>query len=171
MEEYEYILNVAQNMAIMLERSPSTFGKLGEEEVRDHFLVQLNGHFEGQATAETFNHHGKTDMIIKYKDRNVFITECKFWNGAKVFSDTIDQLLGYTSWRDTKTAIFLFNKNKDTSKVLKQIHELVKAHPNYKRESPGRLDETRFRFILHQPGDTNREIYLQSVSMIFLRSP
>jgi hypothetical protein len=28
-----------------------------------HFLVQLNGQYEGQATGETFNFEGKTDMI------------------------------------------------------------------------------------------------------------
>jgi hypothetical protein len=160
LEEYEYILSVAQNMAVMLERSPSTFAKLTEEEIRDHFLVQLNGHYDGQATGETFNHHGKTDILIRENGRNVFIAECKFWGGAKAFGGIIDQLLGYTSWRDTKTAIFIFNRNKDTSKVLDQIMDLVKSHPNYKRESPGRLDETRFRFVLHQQGDTNREFYL-----------
>ncbi len=160
LEEYEHILSVAQNMAVMLERSPSTFAKLTEEEIRDHFLVQLNGHYEGQATGETFNHNGKTDILIRENGRNVFIAECKFWGGAKAFGGIIDQLLGYTSWRDTKTAIFIFNRNKDTSKVLDQIPDLVNAHPNYKRESPGWLDETRFRSVFHQQGDTNREFFL-----------
>jgi hypothetical protein len=159
-EEYEYILNVSQNMAVMLERSPSTFTKLKEEEIRDHFLVQLNGHYEGQATGETFNQNGKTDIIIKENGKNLFIAECKFWEGAKAFPGIIDQLLGYTCWRDTKTAIFLFNKNKDTSKVLDQIPALVKGHANFKRELPGRIDETRFRYMLHQHGDKNRELYL-----------
>ncbi len=160
MEEYEHILSVAQNMAVMLERSPSTFAKLSEEEIRDHFLVQLNGHYDGQATGERFNQFGKTDILIRENGRNVFIAECEFWGGPKAFAAIIDQLLGYTSWRDTKTAIFLFNRNKDTSKVLDQIPGLVKAHANYKRESPGRLDETRFRYVLHQQGDTNREFFL-----------
>ena len=160
MEEYEHILSVAQNMAIMLERSPSTFAKLKEEEIRDHFLVHFNGHYEGQATGETFNQIGRTDIMIRENGRNVFIAECKFWSGAKAFGETIDQLVGYTSWRDTKTAIFVFNKNKDTSKVLEQIPDLVKNHPNHKRPSPGKMDETRFRYVLHQPGDTNREFFL-----------
>jgi hypothetical protein len=159
-EEYEYILNIAQNMAVMLEQNPSTFSKLGEEEIRNHFLVQFNGHYEGQATGETFNQYGKTDIIIKDGGRNVFIAECKFWSGPKAFGEIIDQLLGYTSWRDTKIAIFLFNKNKDTTRVLDQIPGLVKGHPNYKRENPGRLDETRFRYVFHQAGDKNREVLL-----------
>jgi hypothetical protein len=159
-EEYEHILSVTQNMAVMLERSPSTFAKLSEEEIRDHFLVQLNGHYEGRATGETFNRDGKTDILIRDNNQNVFISECKFWGGAKAFGGIIDQLLGYASWRDTKMAIFLFNRNKATSKVLEQIPGLVKAHANFKREFPGRLDETRFRYVLHQKGDANRELLL-----------
>ncbi len=160
MEEYEHILSVAHHMSVMLEQSPATFAKLKEEEIRDHFLLQLNGQYEGQATGETFNQGGKTDIIIKSNGRNVFIAECKFWTGPDAFPECIDQLLRYTCWRDTKTAIFLFNKNKDTSKVLDQIPGLVKGHANFKREHPGRLDETRFRYMLHQPGDANREFLL-----------
>jgi hypothetical protein len=104
--EYDHILEIVQNMAMMLERSPSTFAKLDEEEIRDHFLVQLNGAYEGKASGETFNQYGKTDILIRDNGQNVFIAECKFWGGAKAFKETIDQLLGYTSWRDTKTAIF-----------------------------------------------------------------
>ena len=127
---------------------------------RNHFLVQLNGHYEGQATGETFNQKGKTDILIRENGRNAFIAECKFWSGAKAFGDIIDQLLSYTSWRDMKTAIFLFNRNKDTSNVLKQIPDLVRMHPNYKRDNPGTLNETRFRYMLHQAGDVNRELFL-----------
>ena len=32
-------------MATLMERSPKTFAKLKEEEIRDHFLLQLNGHY------------------------------------------------------------------------------------------------------------------------------
>ena len=151
-------------------RSGDQKRKLSEEEIRDHFLIHLNGHYEGQATGETFNQTGKTDIIIKDGGRNVFIAECKFWGGGKAFGSIIDQLLGYTSWRDTKTAIFLFNKNRDTSKVLEQIPGLVESHPNCKRGAPGRLDETRFRYVLHQQGDRNREFYL-TVCLYDIPSP
>jgi len=35
--------------------SPHAFSDMGEEDLRFHFLVQLNGAFQGQATGETFN--------------------------------------------------------------------------------------------------------------------
>ena len=116
-EHYEHILGVISNMVLVMERSPHAFAQMGEEDLRTHILVQLNGHYEGQATGETFNYEGKTDILIRVEGRNVFIAECKFWKGAEVFKETIDQLLRYTAWRDTKTAIIIFNRNKNLSAV------------------------------------------------------
>ena len=146
-------------MALVMERSPQAFKSMGEENIRQHFLVQLNGHYEGQATGETFNYDGKTDILIRGNGKNIFISECKFWKGAKVITETIDQLLGYLSWRDTKTAIFLFNKNKELSNVLSQIPEIVKNHPKFKREIKYN-SETGFRYIFSHNSDSNRELYL-----------
>lgn len=63
---------------------------------------------QGKATGETFNRAGKTDILLREGDRNVFIAECKFWKGPKAFGEAIDQRLGYTMWRDSKTAILVF---------------------------------------------------------------
>lgn len=157
--EYNHILSVIKNMVLMIEKSPSAFKHMEEEHLRDHFLVQLNGQYEGQASGETFNFNGKTDILIKAEGKNIFIGECKFWKGATGFTDTITQLLGYVSWRDTKTAILLFNKNKNLTNVLSQIESLVAAHPNFIR-TIGKTDETDFRFVLHQNQDKGREITL-----------
>ena len=159
MEHYEHALSVMQNMAALMERSPSAFAKQNEEHLRDQFLFQLNGQFEGRATGETFNLNGKTDILLREGGRNVFIAECKFWKGPKQFSDTIDQLLGYTAWRDTKTAILVFNRGTDTTTVLKGIAEKAPAHPNYKRTIPW-SHESGFRYLFHHTGDSNREFIL-----------
>ncbi len=157
MEHYEHVLTVIQNMTQMMERSPSTFATMGEEVLRDHYLVQLNGQFEGQATGETFNAAGKTDILLRIDGKNSFIGECKFWKGAKGYSETIDQLLSYQSWRDTKTAILVFNRNRDTSKVLEEVKTTTEAHPNYKRTLNWK-HESGFRFVMHHPTDANREL-------------
>ena len=159
MTEYENILNIIRNMTLVIERSPSAFKTMREEDIRQHFLVQLNGQYEGSATGETFNYQGKTDILIRYEGRNVFIAECKFWKGAKSFLEAIDQLLSYSSWRDTKTAIIIFNRSKRFSDVLRKIPDITRSHPCFKREQRS-LRETEFRFILHQPNDPNREIIL-----------
>ena len=159
MEEYENILSIVRNMALVLERSPSAFERMTEEDLRQQFLVQLNAQYEGMATGETFNFQGKTDILIRYEGRNVFIAECKFWKGEKGFLETIDQLLRYTSWRDTKTAIILFNREKNFSAVLDKIPKAAKSHKCFKRDE-GKKGETEFRFILNQPDDPNRELVL-----------
>ena len=45
---------------------------MDEEALRSHFLVQLNGHYEGQATGETFNYEGKTDILIPVGEKKYF---------------------------------------------------------------------------------------------------
>ncbi len=158
-KDYEHILGVMQGMTQVMELSPSAFHDVDEEALRSHFLVQLNGHYQGQATGETFNYEGKTDILIRSEGRNIFIAECKFWSGPKKLSETIDQLLGYSSWRDTKTAVVIFNRNRDFSKVLSAIPEAVRAHPQYKKDLPGST-ETVFRYLFANRDDRNRELYL-----------
>jgi hypothetical protein len=157
--DYEHILGVMQGMTQVMELSPSAFHDVDEEALRSHFLVQLNGHYQGQATGETFNYEGKTDILIRSEGRNIFIAECKFWSGPKKLAETIDQLLGYSSWRDTKTAVVVFNRNRDFSKVLASIPDAVRAHPQYKKDLPGST-ETVFRYLFANRDDRNRELYL-----------
>jgi hypothetical protein len=57
--DYEEILRIMKNMALVMERSPRAFVDMGEEMLRWHFLMQLNGAYEGQATGETFNFQGQ----------------------------------------------------------------------------------------------------------------
>ena len=42
-EDYEEILRIMQNMVHVMELSPRAFHNMGEEDLRSHFLVQLNG--------------------------------------------------------------------------------------------------------------------------------
>ncbi|WP_082908890.1 hypothetical protein [Chloroflexus islandicus] len=159
MAEYEHILSIIQSTATMLERSPQTFRDMDEENLRDQFLVPLNSHYEGQTTGETFNASGKTDILIRDGDRSVFIAECKIWRGPKSFSSAIDQLLGYATWRDTKTAILIFNHNTKLSDVLAKIPNILKSHSNWKRMMDF-TSPTGFRCILAHKDDPNREIIL-----------
>jgi hypothetical protein len=147
------------NMTKVMERSPHAFQGMGEEAIRQHFLMQLNGQYEGQATGETFNFQGKTDILIRSEDRNIFVAECKFWHGEVGFLETVDQLLSYLSWRDTKTAVVIFNKNKNLSGVLATIKDAMEKHP-HKKQGPKIEGETRFRYMMGSPTDHNREIIM-----------
>lgn len=156
-QDYDHILEVIHNMAQVMERSPSAFANMDEETLRTHFLVQLNGHYDGQATGETFNYEGKTDILIRAQFKNIFIGECKFWGGPKRLTETINQLLGYSSWRDTKVAVLVFNRNKDLSKVLDSVQATASSHPNCKRVV-GPRSETSFRYVFSHRDDANREM-------------
>jgi hypothetical protein len=158
-EIYQHVLSVMQNMSLVMEYSPKAFADLGEEALRFHFLVQLNGQYEGEATGETFNGEGKSDIIIRQGGANVFIAECKIWEGVTAFSAAIDQLQRYVTWRDTKTALVIFNRNKGFSDVVQKAQEAVRAHPQYK-SGPLVQGPARFRYVFRNANDPNREYAL-----------
>lgn len=157
--EYQNILRIIESMSFVMERNPRVFSTAPEETIRDHYLVQLNGQYEGSATGETFNGHGHTDILVRDENANVFIAECKIWHGQRQFTEAIDQLLRYVTWRDTKTAIIVFNRNQETTPVVETIETTIKAHGNYKRDAK-RENPTRLRAVFGRPGDTAREIII-----------
>ena len=160
--EFEHILGVLKSMALVIERSPASFAALEEEAIRTHFLLQLNGHYEGSATGETFNAAGKTDILIRVDNKNVFIAECKFWRGAKLFSEAIDQLLSYLSWRDSKCALLVFNRAKDSSAVRQKMHALMASRAEHRKTtSYNASGEARYVFV--KPSDPGREIQIQTM--------
>lgn len=159
LKKYEEILIIIKSMVLVMERSPKRFRDLDEEAIRDQFLVQLNGQYQGQATGETFNNNGKTDILIREGGKNIFIAECKFWKGAKQFSEAVDQILGYTSWRDTKTAILLFNRTQNFTETIAKAKEALMAHPNFKKQVDYE-SETGIRCVLKNKDDENRELIL-----------
>lgn len=75
--QYEQALAVLRNARNALERSPSMTVNLNEERIRELLLMSLNAQFEGAAAGEVFNAAGKTDILIRAEDRNMFIAECK----------------------------------------------------------------------------------------------
>ena len=122
---YQHILQVIQSASLVMERDPKSFATLGEEAIRALMLLLLNGHYEGMATGETFNGEGKTDILIRVNNKNVFIAECKVWHGAKKFEEAIDQLLGYVTWRDCKCALIVFNRQK---RLIERRPENARGH-------------------------------------------
>ena len=130
-----------------------------EEQIRDLILVNLNGHYEGDATGETFNAQGKTDILIRADGKNVFIAECKFWEGKKALHAALDQILGYLTWRDTKAALLLFSKNVDFTDVLAKITAAVPEHRNFRRELR-KVSNTHVRYLFRQKHDQLRDLFL-----------
>lgn len=156
-KDYQHILQIIRSMSLVIERSPEAFSTLDEEAIRNHFLLQLNGHYEGGATGETFNASGKTDILIRVEDRNIFIAECKFWRGPKAFSKAIDQLLDYLSWRDTKSALLVFNQTRDSTAVRSKMHEVMEGRGEH-RKTVSHDPEGDSRYVFVKDSDPGREI-------------
>jgi len=62
--------------------------------------------------------------------------------------------LGYLTWRDSKTAILLFVKNKDFSAVTNQIVSLTGNHANHVKFL-GEKHPAEFRFLMRSPNASN----------------
>ncbi|WP_192896154.1 hypothetical protein [Aeromonas salmonicida] len=156
---YSQILKIIHDVGKQFERLPSTYSGKEEEHLRDHMLLILEPNFEGAATGETFNKSGKTDILLRHEGKNVFIAELKYWHGKKGFLDTISQLLGYLTWRDSKAVVVMFVKNKDFMAVLETAKESIVDHENYL----GFVDEQEegwYSYRFHIDGDRNREVKL-----------
>jgi hypothetical protein len=156
---YRAILDTLKQMSHVMERSPHAYATMDEETLRFQFLIPLNAHFEGEARAEVFNYGGKTDILITVQGKNIFIGECKFWKGAKALTETVDQVLGYLAWRDTKCAILLFNRNRNFSQVLAQLRPTMEQHAHF-FSFDGSKDETELSFTFRRPDDSERRLKL-----------
>jgi hypothetical protein len=160
-EDYRHILSVIRHESRTFETIPSTLAKLDEEDLRSILLVHLNGHYEGAATGETFRGCGKTDIRIEDKGRSAFVAECKIWTGRQGLLNAIDQLLGYLTWRDCKTALIIFNKrNKDLSRIKDELVRAFRDHDSFQRNIPldGDQGEGEWEFSMASRQDSDRLI-------------
>lgn len=162
--DYENIIKLIRHGGISFEKTPKTFCVHDEEELRDIILSQLNAVYEGEAKGETFNKAGKTDILISEEGRSAFIAECKIWRGQKSFSEAIDQLLSYLTWRDCKTALIVFNKNnKNFSQILELVDDTVAAHPNF----ISKVDQKDANEWLYKMQATDDETRVVKMNVIF----
>jgi hypothetical protein len=156
---YAEILQLFHDLGKQMERLPTTYKGKDEQTLRDHFLLMLQPHFgmEGSATGETFNAAGKTDILLRYENRNLFIAEFKFWQGEKRHLETIDQMLSYLTWRDSKAAIVYFVRAKEMVAPLRAIEESTPRHPAFVRLA-ARKEESWFSYDLHLSGGAKQPV-------------
>lgn len=139
------VLAQVRAWANSLERTPRTAAKLDEEELRDLLLGTLNGYWQGAAGGELFNGSGKTDILVRHDDRNVFIVECKIWAGATSAGAAVDQPLNYLVWRDSKAALMVFIRTAKPAETIERLHRAIADHPSCvlakETEDPSKLAE------------------------------
>ena len=119
--DYDNINNIILTCGTTMEKTARTYYSNNEEELRDHLLAALNTHYE-DATGETFRKIGKTDIHIEFENKAAYIGECKIWHGEKLFQDAIQQVISYSTWRDIKVSVIIFNKeNQSFPAILSKI--------------------------------------------------
>jgi hypothetical protein len=164
-ETYQDILSIIHDLGVAMERHPSTYANKHEQDLRDLFLATLSTHYPS-TTGETFNKKGRTDILVRHEGSNVFVAECKFWAGLKIFHATIDQLLSYLTWRDSKAALLCFVQNNQLGPVLQMISAGAPQHPCFVRLESTR-GESWIQFEFRLPSDPSRNVHLTVLTFHF----
>ena len=159
---FDKIIECVMYSATTMERTPQSYSSFGEEQIRDHLLSAINGMLATRGSGETFNNKGHTDILFSYQNHNVFIGECKIWNGIAYVGNGLEQLEGYLSWDDTKTSLIVFYKNKSNmSKSIKELDDFITSRPNYCKTI--KTNNRGFRYSMTHPKDNSKHYVLETV--------
>jgi hypothetical protein len=162
-EVYNDIKEVLYNVGKAIERKPSIYKDKHEEDLRDIFLLFLETRYESTTgVGEAFNKKGRTDILLKYaKDgTNLFVAECKVWKGQKKLIEAIDQLFGYLTHRDSKTALIFFVDQKEMTSIVSTIKSEITKHPNFSKHLKDTYEHSiNYEFTL--PDDSNKKIQIE----------
>ncbi len=153
-EDVVALVDFIEQYARQFEVAPQTYARLVEEELRNLVVSMLNANYPGSATAETFNKLGKTDIRLRVDEGNVLIAECKMWSGVKAYTDGLDQLFGYLTWRQNYGVFMTFSKNKSLSAVVDQAREAIQGHSSFVAGSHVDHSPTRFSSRHRHPQDS-----------------
>ena len=102
-----------------------------------------------------------------HESRSLFIGECKFWSGAKGFTETLDQLFRYQAWRDTKVAVLMFVRQRGLTTIVERGRAALEAHPQFVTWQPA-ADGTELRATVSWRGDERRHADL---NVFFVSTP
>ena len=156
------ILNSINITGEAFEKAPHTYNSMQEESLRDIIVTNLYGKEYGTVVAESYNKIGKTDILIKKNEKNIFIGECKIWSGESEYRKAITQLLNYLTWSDKEVAIIIFSKQKKFSQILENIISYTKKHENYLRFT-GKAQDNWLYFDFEHPLDSASPVTLATM--------
>ena len=157
--DYNDILNSIKHTGSTYERTPSSYKTLHEQDLRNTLLAALNATYKGDATGETFRNKGKTDICIERENRAAFVAECKMWTGQKEVGKAIDQLDGYLTWRDCKTALIYFVRRKEFVKTLESAEAALRAYVGMRNVAA--LDKNEFECLLLSKTNPGQQIKMR----------
>ena len=151
------IISVLDNQGRQFEKTPGSYVSLGEQALRDVLLTNLNSIFEGKATGETFSNKGKSDIYLNIDKGCILVFECKIWDGRKNYHETIEQLLGYLTWRHNYGIIIFFSRNKGFTNILSEGQSAIESHSSYKNGFH-KLNASHFISQHRFPSDDQKQV-------------
>jgi hypothetical protein len=158
-EKFRGILDLIDNQCRGFERTPQAYNALSEEGLRDIVLGSLNAVFEGAAGGETFQGIGKVDIHLRIAQGEVFVAEVKFWAGEASLHETVGQLRGRLTWRDSYGVAILLSKNLGFTDVLKTVNDAIPKVEGY-AATVRRLADNHFVARFSIPSDPGRQAEL-----------
>jgi hypothetical protein len=153
------IIAFVNNQGQQFEKTPKDFMDFDEMKLRNVLLVNLNSIFRGKATGETFSNKGKTDIYLNIDQGNILVFECKIWAGQALYQATIDQLIGYLTWRNNFGVMITFAKKKNFVKILEDAPTNITSHPTYVNGFK-KISETHFVSHNHLSQDESKKVEL-----------
>ena len=96
------------------------------------------------------------NIHVSFENKAAFIGECKIWRGIKKFDEAIKQLFGYSMWKDTKTALIVFNKeNKDFMSIRNTVMDWIKKNT----QSHFQMNSNAWKCVIYR-SDTNTDVQI-----------
>lgn len=162
-EIYSDCIEIIHNTGLQMQKTPHIYAGHDEESLRFFFLHTLSSHYSS-VTGESYNHNGKTDILVKVDDYQQIIIEFKFWSGERAFLEAIDQLIGYISIDDKYSSLVMMNKiNKNFSRIISAAKESISEHSSFIKLN----QEIYSNYSLYEfkhPKDDEKKLY---ISIIF----
>ncbi|HEY1307287.1 MAG TPA: hypothetical protein VGF24_27215 [Vicinamibacterales bacterium] len=150
------IMELLGNQCEQFERTPQAFAQLTEEGLRDVMLSSLNAVFEGAAGGETFRGNGKVDIHLQISKGEVFVCEIKFWAGPVSLEETVEQLRGRLTWKDSYGVAVMLSRNAGFREVLASAEDTIPELPGCLKGSLRRVNERHFVARFTIPADEAR---------------
>ncbi len=137
----EHILGIIRMQARQMEQSPGTYAGMGEEDRRQTIVATLNT--GARRRRRSTSRAGPTSSSAT-TGATSSSASASSGRGAGGFTEAIDQLFGYTGWRDTKLAIVMFVREKGLTAILKKAKATLEQHPQFVRWKTA-AEETELR--------------------------
>jgi len=71
----------------------------------------------------------------------------------------VDQLLSYLTWRDSKCALLIFNRTKDSDAIRLKMHQAMESLPTH-RKTEFHQPTGEYRYVLVKESEPGKEIII-----------